>query len=140
MFYTTLGLTIDTTCDNTTDSNGYIMSPNYPQQYENNLDCRWIIKAPVEHIIVLTIHEFHTWIPYPYTSINDKLDIYDGTNIQGLLLRTLSGSESLPFSSTGKAIYLKFSTDTWDTEKGFKIKVDAVGKYILKKQPIVYQK
>ena len=136
MFYTTLGLTIDTTCDNTTDSNGYIMSPNYPQQYENNLDCRWTVKAPVEHIITLTIDEFHT-STYP---INDKLYIHDGTNIQGLLLRTLSGFESLPFSSTGKAIYLKFSTDTWDTEKGFKIKVDAVGKYILKKQPIVYQK
>ena len=57
-FNIALELTIESTCDNTFDSDGYIMSPNYPQQYENNLDCRWTIKAPVENIITLTLSEF----------------------------------------------------------------------------------
>ena len=122
-FHLALELIIEATCDNTFDSDGYIMSPNYPQQYENDLDCRWKITAPVENIIALTIYEFHT-----NSDGGDKLYIYHGTNIHGASVRTLSKSESMPFSSTGDSLYLKFSTDNRRTEKGFKIKADAVGK------------
>ena len=124
IFDLALGLIIEASCHNTYDSDGYVMSPNYPQQYENDLDCRWTIKAPVKNIIALTISEFHL-----YRHSEDKLYIYRGTNIHGTSVRTLSNSESMPFSSTGDSLYLKFSTDSSNTEKGFKIKADAVGKY-----------
>ena len=101
------------------------MSPNYPQRYENDLDCRWTIKAPAENIITLTISEFNT---YSY----DNLHIYQGTNVHGAIVRTLSNSESMPFSSTGNSLYIKFSTNSYSTNKGFKIKADAVGKYLWK--------
>ena len=100
------------------------MSPNYPQPYENDLDCRWTIKAPVGNIIALTISEFDT-----YRYGGDNLYIYHGTNIHGAIVRTLTKSESMPLSSTGDSLYLKFSTNDYGTEKGFKIKADAVGKY-----------
>ena len=100
------------------------MSPNYPLPYENDLDCRWTIKAPAGNIIALTISEFHT-----YRNGRDNLYIYHGKNIHGAIVRTLTKSESMPLSSTGDSLYLKFSTDSSNTEKGFKIKVDAVGKY-----------
>ena len=103
------------------------MSPNYPQQYENDLDCRWTIKAPVENIIALTISEFRTDV---YGG--DNLKIYDGTNIHGAIVGTFTGYDSIPLSSTGDSLYLKFSTDDFGTEKGFKIKADAVGKYLYK--------
>ena len=100
------------------------MSPNYPQQYENDLDCRWTIKAPVEKIIALTISEFRT-----YRYGGDSLKFYHGTNIHGAIVGTLTRYDSIPLSSTGDSLYLKFSTDSYNTEKGFKIKADAVGKY-----------
>ena len=103
------------------------MSPNYPQPYENDLDCRWTIKAPVGNIIALTISEFHT---YRGKCIGgDNLYIYHGKNIHGAIVRTLTKSESMPLSSTGNSLYLKFSTNSYNTEKGFKIKAEAVGKY-----------
>ena len=100
------------------------MSPNYPQRYENNLDCRWTIKAPVETIITLTLSEFDT-------QISDRLYIYQGSNIQGLLLTTLFGDNPIPFTSDGSTIYVKFSTDSsgyYEAKAGFKILAEAVGK------------
>ena len=125
IFDLALGVIIEASCYNTYDSDGYLMPPNYPQKYENDLDCRWTIKAPVEKIIALTISEFHT-----YRNGGDNLYIYHGKNIHGTIVRTLTKSESMPLSSTGDSLYLKFSTDSSGTEKGFKIKADAVGKYL----------
>ena len=98
------------------------MSPNYPQQYGNNLDCRWTIKAPVENIITLTLSEFDT-------ENEDKLFIYQGTNIHGKLLTTLFGDNSYPFFARVNTIYLKFSADSSYNTTGFKILAKATGKY-----------
>ena len=99
------------------------MSPNYPQPYENDLDCRWTIKAPVEKIIALTISEFRT-------VSGDNLKIYHGSNIHGAIVGTLPEYDPIPLLSTGNSLYLKFSTNNdGKADKGFKIKADAVGKY-----------
>ena len=124
IFDLALGLIIEASCHNTYDSDGYVMSPNYPQQYENDLDCRWTIKAPVEKIIALTISEFRS-----DSDGGDNLKIYDGSNIHGAIVGTLTGYDSIPLSSTGDSLYLRFSTNRDYTEKGFKIKAEAVGKY-----------
>ena len=101
------------------------MTPNYPQRYENNLDCRWTIKAPVENMITLTWSKFDT-------GNEDKLYIYQGTNIHGLLLTALFGDDSMlstkVYLNPSNSIYLKFSTDSSNTKTGFKILVEAVGK------------
>ena len=96
------------------------MSPNYPQDYENNLDCRWTIKAPVGNIIKLNFLYFHT-------ESSDKLYIYDGANVHGQLLETISESYNHPFASKTNNINLKFATNY--AKSGFIIKVDSIGKY-----------
>ena len=124
-FYPALGLIIEASCHNTYDSDGYLISPNYPQKYENDLDCRWTIKAPVEKIIALTISEFRT-----DSDGGDNLKIYHGSNIHGVIVGTLPEYDPIPLLSTGNSLYLRFSTYSDHTEKGFKIKADAVGKYL----------
>ena len=123
-----LGLIIEASCHNTYDSDGYLMSPNYPQQCENDLDCRWTIKAPVGKIIALTISEFRT-----DTVEGDNLRIYLGSNIHGVIVGTLPAYDPIPLLTTGNSLYLRFSTNSYSTiytQQGFKIKADAVGKYL----------
>ena len=120
IIHQTLGLSIEGSCDGTYNSNGYLMSPNYPQDYENNLDCRWTMNAPVGNIIKLNFLYFHT-------ESSDKLYVYDGANVHGQLLETISGLYSHPFVSKANNINLKFATI--QAKRGFRIKVDIVGKY-----------
>lgn len=40
-------------------SSGLIESPNYPQSYDNNEDCEWIIHGPTGHFLTFTIEDFH---------------------------------------------------------------------------------
>ena len=115
-------MTIEGSCDGTYNSYGYLTSPNYPQDYENNLDCRWTIKAPVGNIIKLSFLDFYT-----DTDSSDELYIYDGANVHGQLLETISGAYSHPFVSKANNINLKFATNY--AKRGFRIKVDIVGKY-----------
>ena len=120
IIHQTLGLTIEGSCDGTYNSYGYLMSPNYPQYYENNLHCRWTIKASVGNIIKLKFLDFNT------DSYTDKLYIYDGTNVHGQLLETISRSYHHPFASKTNNIYLNFATYY---KLAFIIKVESIGKY-----------
>ena len=119
--YLTVGLIIKSSCGGTHDAGEYLTSPNYPQYYEYDMDCRWTVTAPVGSIIRLNFRDFYT---YNYF---DALSIYEGTNIHGPLITTLRDYAYEPFSSPGNAIYLKFSSDNYGSLRGFKIKVDAVG-------------
>ena len=40
------GVMISGTCVGTYDPSNYITSPNYPQNYGHNIDCRWSISNP----------------------------------------------------------------------------------------------
>ena len=120
-----MGLIIDASCHGTYDADGHLLSPNYPQHYDNNLDCRWKITSPVGNIITLDVSEFH--IGEEYVTF-DKLNIYHGTSIHGRIQTTLIGYDSMPFVSTGNTIYVQFLTDSEYTFAGFKIKAEAVGR------------
>ena len=119
-------------CQGTNDSRDYITSPNYPQNYEKNLDCRWLITVPVENIVTLTFDDFMTWPGH------DELFVYDGAIIKGQPIKRLtgagdplgSGTGSKPnlISSTKNEMYLRFTTRE-GRSRGFKIKIGSVGKY-----------
>lgn len=50
-----------TNCSNVitlTDKFGWINSPNYPEKYENNTECLWLIKPLRNNFIQLNIHHF----------------------------------------------------------------------------------
>jgi len=78
------------------------------------------MNAPVGNIIKLNFLYFHT-------ESLDKLYIYDGANVHGQLLETISGTYSHPFVSKANNINLKFAFNY--ATRGFRIKVDIVGKY-----------
>ena len=78
------------------------------------------MNAPVGNIIKLNFWDFRT-------ESRDTLYIYDGANVHGQLLETISGLYSHPFVSKANNINLKFATI--QAKRGFRIKVDIVGKY-----------
>ena len=45
-FYEISGVVISGSCVGTYGPSNYIASPNYPQEYGNDIDCRWLISSP----------------------------------------------------------------------------------------------
>ena len=43
-----------------TESSGTIQSPNYPNNYDNGVDCSWQIATDKDHIIKLIVEFFET--------------------------------------------------------------------------------
>lgn len=44
---------------NFTNPSGYIVSPNYPKQYDNNMNCTYLIEADPLSVVLLTFVSFH---------------------------------------------------------------------------------
>ncbi|KAK2105294.1 hypothetical protein P7K49_014808, partial [Saguinus oedipus] len=44
---------------NFTGPSGYIISPNYPKQYDNNVNCTYVIEADPQSVVLLTFVSFH---------------------------------------------------------------------------------
>jgi cubilin len=108
---------------NLTRNTGEILSQNYPQNYSNVLIEQWVIevKDPLMAKIHLFFKEFNT------QSESDYLEIRNGADETSPLLGTHSGN-SLPqqYLSTGKFLFLRFSTDLSYTSSGFSARYDAV--------------
>ena len=125
--YEISGVAISGTCNGTYGPSGYIQSPNYPQSYGPNLDCRWLVSFPGPKNLTVTFWEFQI-------SLSHTLQIYDGQNIHGHLINEYSGfSSNSPIVSNGNNIYLRFVVTRFPTEiKGFKIEVSGKCKYVYK--------
>ena len=127
-----IGLKISGTCPGTFDNSTstYITSPNHPQNYDNNVDCHWLITIPEEKSLVLYFTYFMT------NGYNDKLTIYEGENGDGKQLYQYYGSN--PEGITGisekwvnaKSVYITFNSDSFGTGKGFKIMLLTFGNLI----------
>ena len=117
------GVVISGSCVGTYGPSNYILSPNYPQEYDNDIECRWLISSPGRKSLTLKFLDFET------TRYNDDLNVFDGTNIHGHLLNKYSHDDSSPspIVSSGSNMYLRFTSDHIYTSRGFKIEVS--GKY-----------
>ena len=124
-FYEILGVAISGTCVGTYNTRNYITSPNYPQMYGNDIDCRWLISSPGVNNLTLEFLDFQT------ESSSDYLNVYEGQNIHGNLIDTYSGNTLSPIVSNGNNLYLRFTSgshsDLSFTYRGFKIEI--MGKY-----------
>ena len=62
---------------------GSFASPNYPGDYPNNADCRYIIIVPVYHYITLSFQTFNTESRYDYVKVRNirYIDIYLSCNV-----------------------------------------------------------
>ena len=110
---------ISGSCDGTYGQSNNVLSPNYPQEYGNDIDCRWLISSPGKKNLTLKFWDFET------DYYNDDLNVFDGTNIHGNLLNTYSRDDSSPspIVSSGSNMYLRFTSDSTYTSRGFKIEV-----------------
>ena len=113
------------TYDNATAK--YIISPNYPQQYDMNGECSWGITNFMEKAIHLYFDKFKTKYPI------DVLTIYEGGSPYGKKLYWFSGT-SIPSKKTivAKSLYITFemeaSGETTSTNKGFRMWLVHAGK------------
>ncbi|KAM5158320.1 cubilin [Mantella aurantiaca] len=105
-----------------TDSNpsGYIISPNYPNNYPTNADCVWIIVAPNAEAVQLDFEE-QFYIESSDKCSSSYLELRDGADSNQRLLAKLCGN-TLPttYKSLGAAMYLRFRTDSGTPRPGFK--------------------
>ncbi|XP_078391727.1 cubilin [Cetorhinus maximus] len=104
---------------NFTASAGRIMSPNYPHNYDSNLNCEYLINTSSQLFVILQFETFDIEGPSPCKC--DSLKIYSGTTASGNPVATLCGSAiPNPISSYGPVL-LAFKTDIVKTKPGFVI-------------------
>ena len=91
------------------------MSPDYPSNYGDHVDCSWKLTSPIGTKITLTFDEFAT------DSSNDILKLYDGPSPNGGYFPYKGIGPYADFQSTGNSLYLKFESDQSISSSGFKI-------------------
>ncbi|XP_048223975.1 LOW QUALITY PROTEIN: cubilin [Perognathus longimembris pacificus] len=104
------------------DSEGYVMSPNYPDNYPQHSECIWILYAPPGRSVILTFENQFNIEETPNCT-SSYLEVRDGADSNAPLLSTLCGV-SLPgkLFSSREMMYLKFQSDNSPTRMGFKAK------------------
>ncbi len=85
--------------------------------YENNSNCSWLIQ-PSDSVQTIQL----TFLRFDTETGNDVLTVYNGSNSSAPVLGTFSGS-TIPTSiqSTGKTLFLTFSSNGSNTSDGFLI-------------------
>uniref|UniRef100_A0A672UVJ0 CUB and Sushi multiple domains 2 n=1 Tax=Strigops habroptila TaxID=2489341 RepID=A0A672UVJ0_STRHB len=99
-----------------TGTQGVLLSPNYPLNYNNNHECIYSIQTQPGKGIQLKARTFEL-------EAGDVLKVYDGSNSSARLLGSFSRSEMLSTSinSTSSSMWLEFITNTENTSKGFEL-------------------
>ncbi|KTG03944.1 hypothetical protein cypCar_00030354 [Cyprinus carpio] len=101
---------------NFTTPSGVLLSPNYPQEYGNNMHCVWLIIAKPESRINLAFNDLSMEKQF------DFLSIKDGGKAESPILGTFSGDVlPSPITTSGHVARLEFLTDHTYTERGFNI-------------------
>ncbi|XP_042741140.1 CUB and sushi domain-containing protein 2 [Lagopus leucura] len=99
-----------------TGTQGVLLSPNYPINYNNNHECIYSIQTQPGKGIQLKARTFEL-------EAGDVLKVYDGSNSSARLLGSFSRSEMLSTSinSTSSSMWLEFITNSENTSKGFEL-------------------
>ncbi|XP_070708966.1 cubilin [Pempheris klunzingeri] len=107
---------------NDNDPPGYITSPNYPQNYPQNIDCIWVITVPNGEAVQIDFED-EFYIEPTGSCMYDFLELRDGsTSNAGLISRLCGNTQPSTQHSTSSSMLLRFRTDTSVTHKGFKAK------------------
>ncbi|XP_061076047.1 LOW QUALITY PROTEIN: CUB and sushi domain-containing protein 3-like [Conger conger] len=101
---------------------GTVLSPGYPEPYDNNLNCVWRVSVPEGAGIQIQVVSFgteHNW---------DSLDFYDGADHNAPRLGSYSGT-TIPqlLNSTSNNLYLTFQSDISVSAAGFHLEYTAIG-------------
>ena len=96
---------------------GTLQSPGYPSVYPGNVKCSWKIVAPSGHIIQLAIKEID--LENCYSCRCDSVQMFDGETWHGRSLGRACGTTHRTVSSTGRFMYVTFSTNVYKAGLGF---------------------
>ena len=107
-----------------------VTSPNYPSDYDNNLECKLSIKVASSllfrgYIVKVIFNDFK--LESLCHDLGDKLKFYDGISAGSSLLGSYCGTTHPDvIYSTGQNLYVTFQTDSFTTYKCFSFSVSAV--------------
>lgn len=104
-------------------SRGDIISPNFPKQYDNNMNCTYFIDVEPQSLVILTFVSFHLEDRSAITGDcdHDGLHIIKGHNLSSTPLVTICGSEALHPLTVDGPVSLNFYSNAYATDFGFKI-------------------
>ncbi|XP_063777593.1 cubilin [Pseudophryne corroboree] len=99
--------------------NGNIISPNYPANYPQNMDCVWVIIVPDGKAVQLDFQD-QFYIEPSDSCSTSYLELRDGVDSSKRLIAKLCGN-TLPvtYKSLGTAMFLRFRTDSSSPRIGF---------------------
>ncbi|XP_077483788.1 cubilin-like [Amblyomma americanum] len=102
-------------------SSASIVSPNYPQPYGHNAECRWNIRVNEGSRIALVVVDLD--IEMDEHCRYDALEIFDGASDRDRRLAQLCSHQQRPgqLMSTGKDMFLRFRTDASEAGRGFHV-------------------
>ena len=100
---------------------GVIMSPNYPNNYDSNDDCGWLVEVDTNHVVQLMFEDFDV---EPHSNCSyDHVALYDGNSTDAPLLLMHCGRD-LPnpalIKSTSNQMFIRLKADGSVASKGFK--------------------
>ncbi|XP_038663297.1 low choriolytic enzyme-like isoform X2 [Scyliorhinus canicula] len=100
---------------------GTFTSPNFPDLYPNNVNCKWIIKTSdrEEHVFL----QFTTFeVQYFTNCYSDRVIIYDGEDILSPILDgPTCGGENPAVVSSGRSLLVRFYTTQKWVANGFSV-------------------
>ncbi|XP_061659300.1 seizure protein 6-like [Syngnathoides biaculeatus] len=106
-------------------THGRIVSPGFPGNYSNNLTCHWVLEAPEDQRLHIHFEKV------ALAEDDDRLLIRNGNNIDSPPVYDSYEVEYLPIEgvlSTGRYLFVEFSTDGTLTSTGAAIRYEAFAK------------
>lgn len=121
------------TCGTTLSSkSGTIESPNYPSNYNANVDCTSIVQAGPDEVVTITFTDFN--LESNSNCRYDYVRLYDGSTLR----QTFCGTSFSSFTtSPGNDLRLEFHSDGSIQRKGFAASFSVGGKFNLTDNVIV---
>jgi hypothetical protein len=102
-----------------TSPNGTVTSPNFPQDYGNDLNCTWLIGAPPGNLIVFALNLIDLEGSYT-TEFGDYVRVYDGASVFSPVLLYASQWRPPPaVVSSSNRMLITFITDNSEAGQGF---------------------
>ncbi|XP_010605410.1 cubilin [Fukomys damarensis] len=113
---------------NFTGSSGYIISPNFPKQYDNNMNCTYLIKGRHRSVVILTFKSFHLEARSALTGScdSDGVRILRGDSLSSAPVATVCGDETLDPVTLAAPVLLNFYSDSRVTDFGFKLSYEVI--------------
>ncbi|CAE1269453.1 unnamed protein product [Acanthosepion pharaonis] len=98
-----------------------ITSPYYPDRYLDGLSCNWLITTD-DALEVVKLKVLDSELENSTVCSKDVVHVYDGGTPRSPLLGSWCNGDTPEFISTGRKMYITFSTDEKAHFRGFKAK------------------